>query len=134
MTVCAPRVALVLLAALSVLAGCSRTVPQVQVENGTDIPLAVHANSAWLGTYPAGAVADVPIGAAGPPWSIDVRSPSGATLTSLAISADDLQRVDAGTRSLQAVADTPCGTIRLTFGDAAIEPLPASTSPPGPCP
>jgi hypothetical protein len=134
MTVRASRAGLALLAALSLLAGCSRTLPQVQVENGTDIPLAVHVNGEWLGTYPAGAVADVAIRAAGPPWSIDVRSGSGATLTSLAISADDLQRVDAGTRSLQATADTPCGTIRLTFGDAAIEPLPFSTSPPGPCP
>lgn len=122
------------LAALLLLAGCSRTVPQVQLENGTGIPLAVHVNGSWLGTYPAGAVVDVPIGADGPPWSIDVKSGSGAVLGTLEISADDMQRADAGTRSLRATTDTPCGVFRLTFGDAAVEPMPVSTALPGPCP
>ena len=126
--------ALGVLAALLVLAGCSRTVPQVQLENGTDTPLAVHANGSWLGTYPAGAVADVPIGAEGPPWSIDVKSASGAILATLEIAADDMQPADAGTRSLRTTADTPCGVVRLTFGDATMEPMPVSTSLPGPCP
>lgn len=133
MTGRAPRAGLVLLAALSLFAGCSRTLPQVQVENGTDIPLAVHVNGEWLGTYPAGAVADVAIGAAGPPWSIDVRSASGAILATLGITAEDMQPADSGPGGLQATADTPCGTIRLTFGIAAIGPLPVSTSPRGPC-
>ena len=104
------------------------------IENATDIPLAVHVNGTWVGTYPAGATAEVPIRTGDGPFLLEARSDSGATLSALDVTADDVMAVGDGTRSLRATSDTPCGMIRLTFGDAAVEPMPAATSEPGPCP
>lgn len=121
------------IAVLAVIACQATPSAHVVLENATGIPLAAHVNGAWVGTYPAGATAEVPIPGAAP-YRIDVRSKSGAALTALDISADDVMQVQAGRRSLRATADTPCGMIRLTFGDAAVELMPVSTSEPGPCP
>lgn len=104
------------------------------VENATSIPLAVHVNGTWVGTYPAGATAEVPIRGGSGPFRLEARSDSGATLSALDITADDVIQVGAGTRSLRATSDTPCGMIRLTYGDAAVDPMPVATSEPGPCP
>lgn len=128
------RAAAAVLAASVAIAGCqAEPAAHVMLENDTDIPLAVHVNGGWLGTYPAGAVAEVPIRLA-PPYRIEARSDSGAVLSALEVTTDDAQRVLAGARSLRATSDTPCGMIRLTFGDVAAEPMPAPKSAPGPCP
>lgn len=131
------RAALVAVAlAVSVaIAGClSAPAAHARLQNGTDVPLAVHVNGGWVGTYPAGATVEVPIRDGGAPYRIEARSGTGAVLSALDVTADDAQRVRTGTRSLSATSDTPCGMIRLTFGDAAVEPLPVPTSVPGPCP
>jgi hypothetical protein len=127
-------VGVALLAALA-LVGCQDAPSgHAVIENATDIPLAVHVNGTWVGTYPAGATAEVPIRIGAGPFRLEARSDSGATLSALEVTADDVAAVNAGTRSLQATSDTPCGMIRLTYGDAAVEPMPAATSAPGPCP
>jgi hypothetical protein len=119
----------------ALVAACqSRPATHATLENATDIPLAVHVNDAWVGTYGAGATVVVPIPDGGAPYRIEARSASGAVLSSLDVTADDALRAQAGTRSLRATSDTPCGMIRLTFGDAAEEAMPASTSTPGACP
>ena len=125
----------VVLAASVAIAGCQGApTAHARLENRTDVPLAVHINGGWVGTYPAGATAEVPIRDGGAPYRIEARSGSGAVLSALDVTADDAQRVRAGTRSLTATSDTPCGIVRLTFGGAAVEPMPVSTSSPGPCP
>lgn len=120
---------------MSVAAAACAGAPEahLRLENGTDIPLAVHVNDAWVGTYEAGRTVDVPIRAEAP-WRIEALSDSGAVLSALDASADDAARVIDGTRSLSATSDTPCGMIRITVGDAAEEPMPAPTSSAGPCP
>ncbi len=133
----ADRAALVavLVAASMAVASCQGApAAHVVLENRTDIPLAVHVNGGWVGTYPAGATVEVPIRDGSPPYRIEARSGSGAVLSALDASVDDAQRVLAGTRSLSATSDMPCGIIRLTFGDAAVEPMPVPTSAPGECP
>ena len=129
------RPVVVAVIAVLAVAGCQGAPSaHVVLENATGIPLAAHVNGAWVGTYPAGATAEVPIRGADGPYRIEVRSDSGATLSSLDISVDDAVKAQAGTGSLRATTDTPCGMIRLTFGDAAVESMPVSTSEPGPCP
>jgi hypothetical protein len=90
----------------------------VRLENATTVPVAVHLNDAWVGTYPAGAIADVPIGQASIPVVIEARSPSGAVLASLTAAASDM--ADA-----RGVAEwvLPCGAIRLSLSTAQQEPI-----------
>jgi hypothetical protein len=124
-----------ILATSAAIAGCQGApAAHATLENRTDVPLAVHVNGGWVGTYPAGATAEVPIRDGGAPYRIEARSASGAVLSALDVTVDDAQRVRTGTRSLSATSDTPCGMIRLTFGDAAVQPMPVPTSAPGPCP
>lgn len=123
--------ALALAAMLAACDGAPATV--LRLENATDIPLAVHVDDAWVGTYPAGETRDVPI-RDGAPYRIDVRSESGAILSALEVSLEDASMIAADRRSIQATTDTPCGMIRLTVGSAAEAPMPPSTSTPGACP
>lgn len=96
------------------------------LENLTDIPVAVHAEGAWIGTYEAGTRRSVPVPGE-PPVGIELFSPSGAQLVEWAF---DAIQADAGGVS---TSEVPCGVIRLSVG--RIE-LPAIDQPPpmGPCP
>jgi hypothetical protein len=92
--------------------------PTVRLENATTIPVAVHLNDAWVGTYPAGAIVDVPIGQAAIPLVIEARSQSGAVLASLTAAESDI--ADA-----RGVAEwmLPCGAIRLSLSATDQEPI-----------
>ena len=90
----------------------------IQLTNATTTAVAVHVNGGWAGTYPAGAVTDVPIvGHGGPPFTIEVRSPSGAILSSVTFSADDARGVAAGSGSMSTGGDVGCGWIEIRYGN-----------------
>jgi hypothetical protein len=113
--------ALVLVAALSL--AC--TVPlepaeRLRLSNDTTSPVAVYVNGGWVGTYQAGATVDVPIrGHGGPPFAIEVRSPSGMVLSGITLSAEDVRQVADGSMSMATGGAVPCGWIDLAYGDDA---------------
>jgi hypothetical protein len=123
--------AVVALAVVGVVtaAGCTSfsgpTTP-MSLENFTDVPVAIHADGHWIGTYEAGANRSVPVPGE-PPVGIELFSPSGAQLVEW--SFDAVQAVEGGVST----TELPCGVIRLSVG--RIE-LPAISPPPpsGPCP
>lgn len=105
--------------------------------NRTDTPVSVHVNGGWAGTYAAGAVADVPIrGHGGPPFRIEVRSPSGAVLSEWTISPQDAASVADGTSSMSGGGAVPCGWIGFSYGDQPDQPPGAEPIGPAtrPCP
>lgn len=104
--------------------------PVARLENGTTVAVAVHMNDAWVGTYPPGAVVDVPIGSAEAPVVIEARSPSGAVLVSFTATEDDI----AGTSGGAGEAVLPCGAIRLSVSAMELDPMHTPEVPPGPCP
>jgi len=118
------------------VAGCSFTGgigPTAYLENGTDVPIAVYVNGGWVGTYPPGTRTDVPIGGhGGPPYAIEVRTPSGVVLTQLGVSPADI----ANGGSVGAGASMPCGEVQLTYGAVERRGGPARVAPiePGSCP
>ena len=71
--------------ALVLIAGCGSAVPSgaatVGMVNATSVPIAVHVNGAWIGTYPAWSETDriVVIGNGGPPWRVEFRTPDAFT-------------------------------------------------------
>lgn len=122
------------------LAACDVAVPpadRIALENRTDTPVAVHVNGGWVGTYPAGAVVNVPIrGHGGPPFRIEARSPSGAILSELTLSAQDAREVAEGRSSMSGGGAVPCGWIEWSYGTKVLEgrePV-APQDPTGPCP
>lgn len=140
----ATRFAAAAMPALLLLAGCTLAMDpadRIGLVNGTDTPVAVHVNGGWAGTYPPGAVANVSIrGHGGPPFRIEVRSPSGAMLSGVTISAQDAAGVAEGSSSMSVGGAVPCGWIELSYGESAdpvappvqprVPPAPAT----GPCP
>jgi hypothetical protein len=108
---------------------------RVGLGNRTNIPVAVHVNGAWVGTYAPGALTDVAIGGhGGPPYVVEVRSPTGSLLAGITISAADAEAAAAGEMSMGSSAGLPCGAIHLSYGGAPEMPQsdPAAVS--GPCP
>lgn len=128
-----------LVAVLAIVVGCAATVrleDTIALENRTSTPVSVNVNGGWAGTYAAGAVANVPItGHGGPPFDIEIRSPSGAVLTSMTFSAADAQAVAAGSSNQSGGGAVPCGWIQVSYG---IRVAPSAGVPPqdpsGPCP
>ena len=99
---------------------------EMTLENFTDVPVAVHANGAWIGTYEAGANRGVPVPGE-PPVSVELFTPSGARL--VAWSFDAVQAVEGGVST----SEVPCGVIRLSVGRIempAIDPVVGAA----PCP
>lgn len=133
-----PRLAVVALALLALVgAGCGLVPgPRAHLKNLTDIPVAVHINGSWVGTYPPGAIAEVPIGGGDPPYAIEVLSPTGARLASIAVTSDVLTEAVEGTQSLGQDADVPCGTVAIWVGRISPDQG-VNLDPPvplGPCP
>jgi hypothetical protein len=112
--------------AVLIAAGCSflsNPNERVGLGNRTDIPVAVHVNGAWVGTYAPGALTEVAIGGhGGPPYVVEVRSPTGNLLASITISAQEAQEAAAGEMSMGTTAGLPCGAIHLTYGSPAEMP------------
>lgn len=123
----------VTLAACQPSAGLGST---IALENRTSTPVAVEINGTWAGTYPAGAVANVPIAGHGsPPYRVEVRSPSGTLLSELTIQESDVQQVAQASTNLSVGNAVACGWIQLSYG-VRVAPsagVPAQ-DPTGPCP
>lgn len=132
-------IAVVAIVASVVIAGCApsdRPEDRIALENRTTTPVTVDVNGGWAGTYDAGAVANVPItGHGGPPYHIEVRSPSGALLTEITFSAADAQGVASGSTRGSTGGSVPCGWIQISYGIQVVPSagVPAQ-DPTGPCP
>ena len=109
------------------------TMRTVHLQNQTDIPVAVHVNGTWIGTYPAGAVTELPIPAQEGEYRIEARSPSGAALLTLLGTAAMVDAAEANEQVFDAWADVPCGRIAMSVGAIPlVRPAPGPAT--GPCP
>ena len=118
----APLLWALTVAGCGVLPGSS---PVVRLDNLTNSPATVDVNGTWVGTYAAGTSADVPLAGSGKaPFIVTVRTPSGLIAAQLEVAAADVEVGAEAAGNMQAQAELPCGTIRLTFGQPA-EPAPA---------
>jgi hypothetical protein len=120
------------LAAMLVLAGCdglsifgSGLGTAMVLENRTDAPVAVHADGAWIGTYPA--MTDQ-----------TVRIPGDLPIEVSLVGARDvaLLRWTLGPEQAEtggsAVFEGPCGIVRVSAGRIELPALPAVPAT-GPC-
>jgi hypothetical protein len=121
------------------MAGCSGpgSVP-IKIQNATTVPVGLYLNGDWLGTYPPGANATVPVDPTVPsPWTVELRSPSDAVLLRLRANEDALQAARDGRYGVGESVGRPCGVLTALVGtvnaDEALAPTRASISP-GPCP
>lgn len=110
----------------------STPAPVVHLQNQTDIPVAIHVNDAWVGTYPAGASTEVTIPVQEREYRIEARSPSGTTLITLLGPASMVNAAQAQEQVFDAWEDVPCGRIALSVGTPPDRPAPEA--PTGPCP
>lgn len=134
-----PSLAMAVALLLSLVA-CSRTAAAditITLDNLTDTPVGLYVNDEWVGTYPAGASVQEPLGDhGGAPYVVDVRTPSGASLTRADVSEAQAASLSGGGPAIASEQGLPCGIIRLVIGELADDeaPVPAVSVPPGPCP
>jgi hypothetical protein len=108
---------------------------RIGLGNRTNIPVAVHVNGAWVGTYAPGAFTDVAIGGhGGPPYVVEVRSPTGGLLAGITISAQEAHDGAAGNMTMGSTAVLSCGAINLSYGSPAEMPQVDPAQITGPCP
>jgi len=108
--------------------------PTVRLDNGTTVPIAIHVNDRWVGTYPAGAVVDVPVPVQGGDYLIEARTPSSASLVSLLGTSSRVEGASDGRLPMSSWADVGCGRVVLSIGPADLTILPDPPEPSGPCP
>ncbi|MEX1172780.1 MAG: hypothetical protein WEG56_09230 [Chloroflexota bacterium] len=122
------------------IAGCARMAPsdiQITLDNLTDTPVGLYVNDDWVGTYPAGGTTRQPLGDhGGAPYEVEVRSPSGATLATIAVNQAQAESLSGGGPAIALEQGVPCGIVRLVVGEVAAGEVPAlaASVPPGPCP
>jgi hypothetical protein len=110
-----------------VLAGCLPAAgSEMRLENATDVPVAIHVDGSWVGTYPPEANRTVPIPGT-PPHRIELFTASGARLVDWGF---DTAGAGGGATT---TVDLPCGVIRLSVGPVDVPSLGPSTASPGPC-
>lgn len=87
------RTAAALTALAAVLSGCGAAGPAATIGmvNATTIPVAVHVNGAWVGTFPAWSERReiVVTGHGGPPWRVEFFGPDGERMGDLDASLDE---------------------------------------------
>jgi hypothetical protein len=113
------------LASVSVACAPGETTTVV-LENSTDVPVAIHVDGSWVGTYPAATARDIQV-AGQPPHTVEVFTPSGARLAAWTYTSE-LAR-DGG----MSTSEVPCGIIRLSVGRIELPAL-GPVTPTGPCP
>jgi hypothetical protein len=127
---------LVLLVALAVLgAACApRPLPTgpnvIGIANGTSVPVAMHVDGAWVGTYPAWAesAAAIPLLPGGPAIRVEFRTPDDEFVAGMVVDPD----APSGTSARWI---TSCGTLVVWHGPRTADaPVidPAAARPPGP--
>lgn len=117
---------------LVVLAGCSSQVvapPTLGISNTTTLPLALIINGRSIGEYgPGQTVAAIDPGALpGLPWQVEVRSLSGGSVLTFAVTAGNVaQPMKVST------SDTGCGIVTVWTGDVVpplFSPMPTGANP-----
>lgn len=99
----------------------------VAMSNATSLPIAVHVNGEWVGTYPSWTeAAGIPVARGEPPWRVSFLTPDDELVASLVAEPG-------GAMSARWI--TRCGTLVAWFGERpadapAIDP--AAPRPPGP--
>jgi hypothetical protein len=128
------------IAMLVVSVACSRTAVAditITMDNQTDTPVGLYVNDEWVGTYPAGASVQEPLGDhGGAPYVVDVRTPGGTSLARVDVNAAQAASITGGGPAVASEVGLPCGIIRLVVGELADDeaPAPAESVAPGPCP
>jgi hypothetical protein len=121
------------------IAACSRTATSdiiITLDNMTDTPVGLYVNDEWVGTYPAGARVQEPLGDhGGAPYVVDVRTPAGTSLARVDVNEAQAASITDGGAAVAAEQGLPCGIIRLVIGELAANeaPAPAESVAPGPC-
>jgi hypothetical protein len=117
----------------AIVAGCAIvTGPRVAVMNGTDVPISVHVDGAWVGTVGPGASADVPFSLGTGTTDIQARSPTGAVLVSLLGTRPMFDAAIDGSMPMSAWQDLACGRLLLSVGPfdrSALPPAPVGGQP-----
>jgi hypothetical protein len=111
-----------------VLAACAPAAStEMQLENLTDVPVAVHVDGTWVGTYPADTSRSVPV--PGPaPHLVEIFTGSGARLVEWGFGDADVAGGGVST------TEVPCGVIRLSVGRIELPAMDASAPRIGTCP
>lgn len=107
----AAAVALLVSACTSLVGPVPSGGAMVGMVNATTIPVAVHVNGTWVGTFPAWTEARqiVVSGHGGPPWHVEFLSPDGQSLASVDASPSDRGGNSSGWSST-------CGQLVAWFG------------------
>ena len=91
---------------------------RVQVDNGTDIPIAIYVDGVWRGTNQPGATIVVPIGEDLRPITVEARSPNDAMLATLDVPLGPMKALlDREGDAWGAEFAVPCGGIRIFVGE-----------------
>ncbi|MEO6206570.1 MAG: hypothetical protein ABIP77_01290 [Candidatus Limnocylindrales bacterium] len=129
-----------LVALVFAVSGCSRTAVAditISLDNLTDTPIGLYVNGEWVGTYPAGATTEQPLGDhGGAPYSVEARSGSGAVLATVGVNEAQAQTPAQAGQGLAVEQGVPCGIVRIVVGELGPDavPAPAASVSPGPCP
>jgi hypothetical protein len=121
------------------MAACSRTAASditITLDNLTDTPVGLYVNDEWVGTYPAGASVQEPLGDhGGAPYVVDVRTPAGTSLARANVNEAQAASMAEGGAAVAVEQGLPCGIVRLVIGELAEDeaPAPAERVAPGPC-
>ena len=131
----------VALAALALAtSGCARTAVAditITLDNLTDSPIGLYVNGEWVGTYPAGATTEQPLGDhGGAPYAVEARSDSGAVLAMVGVNEAQARALAQDGPAVAIEQGVPCGVVRIVVGELGPDeaPAPAASVPPGPCP
>jgi hypothetical protein len=119
------------------LIGCAAAaVPPVSVDNLTDVPIAFWVDGVLSETLEPGTATDLPLPTTGkPPFAIEARTPSGTSIATFTISAEQYAAGSSGGPGSDTTMSFPCGSIRLVVGKpSAAQPQASPDLTPGPCP
>ncbi len=103
----------------------------LNVSNGSTLPVALVVNGVVIDQLdPGGGRSDIAAAELPPlPWSVEIRSPTGRVLLSMAVHAGDVWRADVGGGATQSKGaggrvDLSCGRIDVWSGVAMSGPVP----------
>ena len=134
------RIAVALATLALATSGCARTAVAgitITLDNRTDTPIGLYVNGEWVGTYPAGATTEQPLGDhGGAPYAVEARSDSGAVLAMVGVNEAQARALAEDGPAVAIEQGVPCGVVRIVVGELGPDevPAPAASVPPGPCP
>lgn len=126
--------------ATALFVGCDSATPgsaiPISIENETDVAVGLYVGGDWIGTYPAGAIVEVPLpGDVGLPATIELLAPSGAVMLSTQLNEGQHGKAAAGGYGTGASVSTRCGIVTLVVGRLGTSEAlaPPSAGDPVPC-